>query len=387
MALLFLSLLSRLPKFVRESIMPDMRIPEISNNPSKVQLARIAHVYFEHPDLEAFSEFAKDWGFVEAGRNEDKIWYRGYGVDPYVYVASKSRDGKSRFGGAAFVAKSEEEFEKAVLLPGATPSSLAGAPGGGKMITFTRSDDTQFHVVYGQVEREVEGLVPSATHEVQGPYNGPFQKLRKGNFQDWATRSLRYQKSLLTKATAGTFQRYHEGPALVHKLGHYGLIYRDFDTEINWYTGNFNFVPSNILHHWDFSNIDVLTFMHLDLGKEFSDHHVMFMQRAPPEVKKSYLHHTSYEVADFDEQLIGHEYLAKRGYKSVWGVGRHILGSQIFDYWKDPSGFTIEHYADGDLVNEDTAMTREVVGPISIWGPELPKDFGDNTAKDQPLLS
>jgi hypothetical protein len=33
-------------------------------------------------------------------------------------------------------------------------------------------------------------------------------------------------------------------------------------------------VPSNILHHWCFSNIDVMAFMHLDLGKGYSDHHI-----------------------------------------------------------------------------------------------------------------
>ncbi|CAJ2511998.1 Uu.00g076230.m01.CDS01 [Anthostomella pinea] len=358
MAFLFFSAISKLPRILREAILPDMLIPPISNNPSKVQLARIGHVYFEHPDLEQFSEFASDWGFVETKRTENRIWYRGYGRDPYVYVASKAKDGNPRFGGAAFVAASEEEFEKAALLPGATPSSLADAPGGGKMITFQRSDDIQFHVIYGQTEREVEGPPPSATHENAGPLNGPFEKPRQGKFQ-----------------------RYREGPALVHKLGHFGLVYRDFDTELEWHTSNFNFVPSNVLYHWDFSNIDVLTFMHLDLGKEYSDHHVMFMQRAPPELKKSYMHHSSYEVADFDTQLIGHQYLAKKGYESVWGVGRHILGSQIFDYWKDPSGYKIEHYADGDLVNEDTPTTREVVGPLSIWGPELPKDFGDDSTK------
>lgn len=65
-----------------------MRIPEISNNPSKVQLARIAHVYFEHPDLEVFAEFAKDWGFVEEKRDSDRIWFRGYGIDPYVVSSS-----------------------------------------------------------------------------------------------------------------------------------------------------------------------------------------------------------------------------------------------------------------------------------------------------------
>lgn len=180
----------------------------------------------------------------------------------------------------------------------------------------------------------------------------------------------------IAEQTVGKFQRYHPGPALVHKLGHFGYVVPDFDRELAWYTDNFNFVPSDILYHWDFSNIDVMTFMHLDLGEEYSDHHIMFMQRAEPHVKKTFVHHTSFEVADFDTQLLGHEWLGKQGWKSIWGVGRHVLGSQIFDYWADPSGFKIEHYADGDLVNKDTPTRRDVVGPLSIWGPELPKDFG-----------
>lgn len=121
-----------------------------------------------------------------------------------------------------------------------------------------------------------------------------------------------------------------------------------------------------------------MIFMHLDLGPAYVDHHIMFIQRAPPEVKKTYVHHSSFEVADFDTQLIGHEWLGKKGWTSVWGVGRHILGSQVFDYWKDPSGFKIEHYADGDVVNEGTAMRRDVAGALSIWGPEPPKDFGED---------
>jgi hypothetical protein len=108
---------------------------------------------------------------------------------------------------------------------------------------------------------------------------------------------------------------------LVHKLGHFGYVHREFDSELKWYTDNFNFVPSDILYHRDFSKIDVMTFMHLDRGHEYTDHHIFFMQRAPPEVKKTYLHHSSYEVEDFDTQLIGHQWLAKQGWKSVWGVG------------------------------------------------------------------
>lgn len=183
MSLIFnfiLTLLTKLPRLIREAIMPDMLIPPISNNPSKVQLARIAHVYFEHPDLVKFASFAEDFGFVVAQKSKDKIYFRGYGIDPFVYVASQSKDGKQRFGGAAFVAASQEEFDKAAKLDDAMVSSLDGAPGGGKIITFNRPDETFFHVVYGQEERQTNTTEPTATHENQGPYNTPFTKPRQG---------------------------------------------------------------------------------------------------------------------------------------------------------------------------------------------------------------
>ena len=45
------------------------------------------------------------------------------------------------------------------------------------------------------------------------------------------------------------------------------------------------------------------------------------------------MHHSSFEVHDFDIQSLGHQWLRDKGYDLVWGVGRHVLGSQIFDYW------------------------------------------------------
>jgi hypothetical protein len=165
---------------------------------------------------------------------------------------------------------------------------------------------------------------------------------------------------------------------MIHKLGHYGLISTKWDEDAAFFTQNFNFVPSDVLHAPGNPNMDVLTFMHLDLGKEYSDHHTVFLARAPPDLPATMMHHTSYEVDDFDTQLLGHEHLLRKGYKLHWGVGRHILGSQIFDYWKDPSGFTIEHYADGDVVNEDTEMIRlEDQGPntLSVWAPDMPEVF------------
>lgn len=91
----------------------------------------------------------------------------------------------------------------------------------------------------------------------------------------------------------------------------------------------------------------------------------------------SHVHHCSFEVHDFDTQKLGHQWLAKKGYKSVWGVGRHILGSQIFDYWWDTTGNMIEHYADGDLVNDKTPIGYGPAGDefLAVWGPEVPSWF------------
>ena len=51
------------------------------------------------------------------------------------------------------------------------------------------------------------------------------------------------------------------------------------------------------------------------------------------------LNHLSFEVPDADAVFKDHEYLAGlEKYEHMWGIGRHILGSQIFDYWCDPWG-------------------------------------------------
>jgi len=335
--------------------MPSLVIPPVSNNASKIQLARISHVYQSHPDLDKWKLFAKDFGFEVAAEKNEQIFYRGFGRDPYICVASQSKNDEKEFGGAAFIAQTEEDFHKATKLENAQFVDLSNAPGGGQMVAVPSPSGAKIYIVFGQRERE-EPLRPASATEVhKGEFNSSLKKLRKGEFQ-----------------------RFKSGPAMIHKLGHYGFISKQWDEDVAFYTGNFNFVPSDILHAPGNPDMDVLTFLHLDLGKEYSDHHSLFLARAPPGVPATIMHHTSYEVDDFDTQLLGHEFLLSKGYQLVWGVGRHILGSQIFDYWKDPSGFTIEHYADGDIVNEDTEVLRQAdQGPntLSVWGPKLPEVF------------
>jgi hypothetical protein len=43
----------------------------------------------------------------------------------------------------------------------------------------------------------------------------------------------------------------------------------------------------------------------------------------------------------------------------------------------DKSGFILEHYVDGDLVDDTTPIGRSEAGPdnLHIWGPPLPPTF------------
>jgi hypothetical protein len=172
----------------------------------------------------------------------------------------------------------------------------------------------------------------------------------------------------------------------LQKVGHYGLVVKDFDKQVKWYTENFNLVPTDFL--WipigGSERKIVAVFAHIDRDKDYVDHHTFFMSTGA----QSHVHHCSFEVHDADVQHLGHQWLASKGYKSVWGIGRHILGSQIFDYWWDTTGNMIEHYADGDIINSDTPISYGPAGvPISygpagdeslaIWGPKVPKSFLD----------
>ena len=125
----------------------------------------------------------------------------------------------------------------------------------------------------------------------------------------------------------------------------------------------------------------VAMFGHIDRGASNVDHHSMFLSTLAPESSIPYphVHHASFEIHDTDTQFLGHQWLEKKGYKLVWGVGRHILGSQIFDYWWDTSGFMIEHYTDGDLVNEETPVGYLAAADesLAVWGPEVPGSFLD----------
>lgn len=278
----------------------------------KIILKRIAHIYYTHQDFDKAHQFLLDFGLKLTDKRADRSFYKGYGTEPFVVCAIKGD--KDEFGGAAFVVESLEDLEFAAkTLPRATEVHDLDAPGGGKRVTFYDPvDGFPFHLVYGQTE------VPHGEDLPELAYNYPSTKNRPVN----------------------KTQRFQHGPAPVHKLGHFGCCVTDFAKVYEFYTSRFNFKASDLVYDGK-SGKDITTFLHLDRGKDQVDHHCFFFFEGP----KYHVHHSSYEVHDFDIQGLGHQWLREKGYENVWGLGRHVLGSQIFDYWWDPSHFMMEHYS------------------------------------------
>ena len=90
------------------------------------------------------------------------------------------------------------------------------------------------------------------------------------------------------------------------------------------------------------------------------------------------MNHAAFEVVDYDDLMCGHNHLKAANRTPAWGVGRHILGSQIFDYWRDPWGNELEHWTDGDLFavadGSHKATLQDLLGVQ--WGQAFPGQVG-----------
>ncbi|KIN09009.1 hypothetical protein OIDMADRAFT_48845 [Oidiodendron maius Zn] len=326
------------------------------NRSSQVNLVKISHMRYQHEDLLKISTFLRDFGMTVEKKTDTECWYRGYGPDPYVYYARKGPRG---YLGGTFEVESYKDLEKAMKIPGVRVASngieaMDNAPHGGYIVTILDPEGFPLNLVFGQSAPELRA----------GPERLEFNDEKE-------------------KPRVRKFLRFSPGPAAIHKLGHYGLVVSNFDKQFKFYTENFNLVPSNILqvptNPGSADRKSVAMFAHIDRGSDLVDHHSIFLTYLPPNGTTPHIHHCSFEVHDYDTQALGHEWLMKKGYELVWGLGRHLIGSQLFDYWWDTSKFMMEHYIDGDVVNDQTPV---VVGPagdagLAAWGPEVPKTFLD----------
>ncbi len=106
-----------------------------------------------------------------------------------------------------------------------------------------------------------------------------------------------------------------------------------------------------------------------------SDHHNLFLVNH----ERKGLNHVSFRLQDFDEIMAGKEFLQKRGWRPVWGPGRHVIGSNLFYYFANPCGAYVEYYADMDCITDPAAWTAREWAPtqenLAAWGPAIPDEF------------
>ncbi len=86
------------------------------------------------------------------------------------------------------------------------------------------------------------------------------------------------------------------------------------------------------------------------------DHHTLFMIQTPPFMKG--VEHFTFHMGGPTEVMQAGTRFVNKGYRSFWGPGRHIFGSNWFWYFNSPFGCHVEYDADMDL-HDDQWVARE----------------------------
>lgn len=307
---------------------------------SLIRIEDIAHVRFRAPDLGEMQTWLEQFGLQVAAASEGRLFMRGKGGAPFLHATERGEPG---FSGIGFRAASLTDLETLATAEGVTVEPF-NAPGGGFVVRLADPDGHAVEVVAGQTFADPESFAP------RQPWNDADGHGR-----------LR------------TVKRMDPGPANVIRLGHAVLNVSDFRASEAWYKARFGFITSDeIALSPDFS---IGAFMRCDRGDTPTDHHTLFLLQNP---KGPGFNHAAFEVRDLDDLMAGHDHLKSASRTPAWGVGRHVLGSQVFDYWADPWGHVLEHWTDGDLLTaadgSNVASMADLLG--MQWGPPPGPAFG-----------
>lgn len=307
-----------------------------------IKVHDIAWLEFEKPDLVRAEAFAHAFGFATVIRTEDRLQFRGTDAAAPCLVVRKGR--RSRFTGVAFVAQDEVDVLRLAEALGAPTRPLPESMGGLGVDLVDPS---------GVPVRVVAGIHTLPPLPPQPPH------------------TLNVGRELMR---INETQRPARIPARVQRLGHIVLQSTRYIEALNWYLDNLGMIVSDFLYFpGQRDQGPTMSFIRCDRGGTPTDHHTLAIALGP---RNRYVH-SAYQVADLDALAAGGEYLRERGYQRSWGIGRHIQGSQIFDYWRDPDGFLVEHFTDGDMFDNtlEPGWAAFTASGLAQWGPPVTKDF------------
>jgi hypothetical protein len=302
----------------------------------------LAFLMWEKRSLRPTEEFLRDFGLHTVSKTDSKLIARGSGSAPAIYIANKGTN--DRFVGAAFVMSENTDLGKYKREMAATDINPTDIPGGGCGIQLTDPAGRKVWLIKGQSRLEPLPVRSSVTHTSNAP-----------------GAHVRVNRPLRTPIE----------PAQVVRLGHFVLQTVDFMGLAQWYIKVLGLIPTDVQYLAD--GTPNLAFCRLNLGQTPADHHTVVFVGA---IEEKY-EHSAYEVTDLDALGQGQQVLRAQGHKHMWGIGRHILGSQLFDYWYDPEGFELEHYSDGDVFTSDfeTCYSPLTFGSIWAWGQDAPSSM------------
>jgi catechol 2,3-dioxygenase-like lactoylglutathione lyase family enzyme len=312
--------------------------PGRSRNPV-IKVEDLAWLEFEKPDLERAERFLADFGLVVADRTPDTLVLRGRWSSVACLVVRRGTT--SRFVGPAFRAGAREDLDRLARAAGGTVSAHRG----GQAVQLTDPSGFSVRVVHGVQES------PAMPDREPMPFNFGCEPQRVNSTQRPVRRA-----------------------AQVQRLGHVALGTTRFRAALDWYLEHLGLIVSDFLYlDGQRERGPAMAFIRCDRGSVPTDHHTLAMALMP----HTGLLHSAYQLTDLDEVAASGEFLRDRGYGHAWGIGRHIQGSQIFDYWHDPDRLMFEHYADGDLFD---ASMEPGWAPLSVsglaqWGPRATARF------------
>jgi catechol-2,3-dioxygenase len=74
-------------------------------------------------------------------------------------------------------------------------------------------------------------------------------------------------------------------------------------------------------------------------------------------------HHAAFDMKDWQDWINAVFFAGERGLKRVWGPGRHLFGNNLFSYYKDPEGNTVEYTAEVEQLTDPNRQPR-VMSPV-----------------------
>jgi catechol 2,3-dioxygenase-like lactoylglutathione lyase family enzyme len=307
-----------------------------------MKIRDIAYVRYQATNLEKMEKFLVDFGLHRSARTDQTLFMRTMDGAHHAHVTELGEENRQL--GFGFFAESEHALHAIAARVGA-PVEDNPDPGGGLRVRTSDPSGFIVDVLFGQ--QELEPLARRA----QLPSNNAHERQRLGL-------TLRMQPT----------------PSQLARLGHIALHVSEYSASKAFYEDTLGMRASDVYYDGSEDN-EVGAFMNCGRGEQWTDHHTVGIMQARDGCAR--FDHCAFEVIDLDDVIQGGAFLMNRGHRHSWGIGRHVQGSQIFDYWRDPFGNKLEHWTDGDLVNANTPIGREQLSDNALyqWGPVPTQDF------------